>query len=121
MDKSQLEALEAEWKTSPQPTDGLPERLPLAAITLMPGVFQCRDMFDPETGTTAEGLSHIAGMATTLKGTRSRDLEPLTVIRVGSRDILIDGHHRLSAYKAAKRPDAPVAFFFRAQRPTRRA
>ena len=111
MDKSQLEALEAEWKTSPQPTVGLPERLPLAAVTLMPEVFQCRDMFDPETGTTQEGLAHIAGMTTTLKGSRSRDLDPLRMIRVGSRDILIDGHHRLSAYRAAKRPDAPVEFY----------
>src|SRR5579864_4559705 len=110
MDKTQLEALEAEWNATPQSTEGLPDRLPLADITLMPEVFQCRDSFDPRTGITNEGLDHVAGMATTLQGS-PRDLEPLTLLRVGSRDILIDGHHRLAAYKAVGRPDAPVTLF----------
>lgn len=108
MNKELLESLEAEWKASPKTAQALPDRLPLRKITLMPEVFQCREGFKPKTGVTNEGKAHVAKMVDALNRPGSPDLDPLTVIRVGARDILTDGHHRLAAYKHAQRLDAPV-------------
>jgi hypothetical protein len=111
MNRELLESLEAEWLASPKSAQALPDRLSLLKINLMPEVFQCRTAFNPKTGTTDDGKPHIAGMVVALTGSGVADLDPLTVLRVGSRAILIDGHHRLAAYKSAKRSDAPVRYF----------
>jgi hypothetical protein len=111
MNKELLESLEAEWQASPKTPQALPDRLPLRKLTLLPEVFQCRIAFNPKTGITDDGKPHIAGMVVALTGSDAADLDPLTVLRVGSRSILIDGHHRLAAYKSAERPDAPVRYF----------
>jgi ParB-like chromosome segregation protein Spo0J len=77
-----------------------PDTLPLASIVAMPGLFQPRQ----------EDERHISEL---LRAIRTRgEVEPLTVIQVGDKAVLIDGHHRLVAYGLAKATSAiPVRYF----------
>ena len=78
-----------------------PERLDVRAITLVPELFQPRD-----------GISekHVADLSKTIKNVG--ELDPLTVIVVGKRTILIDGHHRVEAYGRVKwGREVPVRYF----------
>ncbi|MER8745545.1 MULTISPECIES: ParB/RepB/Spo0J family partition protein [unclassified Mesorhizobium] len=107
-----IEELETEWKQQEAilqrwRDDGVkfdlerPETLDVSAITLMPELFQPRD-----------GVSekHIGDLTKAIKSVG--DLDPLTVIVVGKRTILIDGHHRVEAY-GRLRPDreVPISYF----------
>ncbi|WP_292164594.1 ParB/RepB/Spo0J family partition protein [Mesorhizobium sp.] len=97
-----IEELEKEW-TEQQTIlrrwreDGVkfdlerPEKLDIRAISLVPELFQPRD-----------GISekHVADLTKAIKNVG--ELDPLTVIVVGRRTILIDGHHRVEAYGRAK-------------------
>lgn len=49
---------------------------------------------------------HIADLA--LKLTDGRELEPLLVARIGGSLYLIDGHHRMNAYRSEGRQSVPV-------------
>lgn len=111
MNKEKLESLQQEWEKLPETEAKLPKRLPLRNVVLAPEVFQCRDRFNPKNGVTKEGGAHVAGMVGHLKGSSTADLDPVTILRVGGRSILIDGHHRLAAYKTARRTDIPVQYF----------
>lgn len=73
----------------------LPDHLPLSAITLVPDLFQSRGMSE----------AHVHELARAV--TSGRSLEPVTVVRVGTEAILIDGHHRIAAYRRAK-VDTPI-------------
>ena len=107
-----IEELEREW-TEEQTIhrrwreDGVkfdlerPERLEIRAITLMPELFQPRD-----------GISekHIADLTRAIKNVG--DLDPLMVIVVGNRTILIDGHHRVEAYgRVWPDREVPIRYF----------
>jgi len=111
MDKTKLDSLQAEWKQNPETADTLPSSLALDQVELVPEVYQGRTGFDPRTGVTEDGKAHVAGMAVTLKTSPATGLDPVTILRVAGRNILIDGHHRLSAYRAAKRGYVPVRYF----------
>ncbi len=107
-----IEELENEW-TEEQSVfrhwreDGIkfdlerPERLQIRAITLMPELFQPRD-----------GISekHVTDLKKNIKN--FGELDPLTVIVVGKRTILIDGHHRVEAYRQIwPNREVPIRYF----------
>ncbi|TIM73751.1 MAG: hypothetical protein E5Y60_11415 [Mesorhizobium sp.] len=78
-----------------------PERLDIRAITLMPELFQPRD-----------GISekHLADLTKAIKN--FGELDPLTVIVVSKRTILIDGHHRVEAYRRVwSDREVPIRYF----------
>ncbi|EPY01628.1 ParB/RepB/Spo0J family partition protein [Magnetospirillum fulvum] len=85
---SLLADLKARTTTTPPP-DGLPDHLPLSAISLMPDLFQPRGMAE----------NHISELTRVVKS--GRVLDPVTVVQVGADTILIDGHHRFEAYRLA--------------------
>lgn len=77
-------------------------RLPLAAIREMPEVFQ------PREGISEQHVSDLVKVVASLM-----DLDPVTILVVGNEYILVDGHHRMEAYRAAKvtPADVPVRYF----------
>lgn len=84
----------------PKP-DFLPQHLPHSKIEKMPELFQFRS-----------GISerHIADLVRAIHNVG--DLDPVIVIQVGQRAVLIDGHHRLDAYELADRTARiPVEYF----------
>ncbi|SBW11265.1 ParB domain protein nuclease [uncultured Alphaproteobacteria bacterium] len=96
---SLMARLKAEVAASPNP-EPLSAKLPLDKITLLPELFQPR-------GVSKQHVSELAG-----KVKSGRTLEPLTVFQAGRKAYLIDGHHRITAYKLAKfSKPVPVAFF----------
>lgn len=91
-DVSQLAKLD----TSPRP-QGVPEELALADILVLPSLFQPRGQslgFRP--GASAR---HVEEMARVVKD--GRHLDSVAVVAFGSRWVLVDGHHRLSAHQQA--------------------
>jgi hypothetical protein len=79
----------------------LPSRLPLSDIKMIPELFQ------PRTGKSED---HIEELARALR--EHRDLDPVLVMQVGRRPVLIDGHHRWSAYSRSKgHLTIPVKYF----------
>ncbi|WP_164762760.1 ParB N-terminal domain-containing protein [Mesorhizobium sp. M7A.F.Ca.MR.245.00.0.0] len=78
-----------------------PPELHLQDIETMPALFQPRG-----------GISerHVSELVKAIKAVGA--LDPVTVLMVGSRFVLIDGHHRMEAYGAAQwvRP-VPVRYF----------
>jgi len=111
MDKNRLLALQAEWEGFPETEATLPERLPLNRVVLIPSVFQCRSGANDRTGVTEDGRAHAAGLTAELKTSQAKDLDRVLIIRIGGRNVLVDGHHRFAAYKSAKRSDIPVSYF----------
>jgi len=92
---AELKATFASGRQSPQ----LPA-LPLDQITLLPALFQPRAMDE----------RHISELVRAIKATGS--LDPITVLQAGEEAVLVDGHHRVEAYKRAKRTaDIPVRYF----------
>lgn len=92
---SELKAKVASGTTSPQ----LPA-LPLDQITLLPALFQPRGMDE----------RHISELVRAIKAAGS--LDPITVLQAGGEAVLVDGHHRVEAYKRAKQAvDIPVRYF----------
>lgn len=79
---------------------GLPE-LRLGDIETMPELFQPRG-----------GISerHVSDLIKAIKSVGA--LDPVTVMAIGNRTILMDGHHRIEAYGAAKwAQPVPVTYF----------
>nr|WP_196815241.1 ParB/RepB/Spo0J family partition protein [Mesorhizobium sp. L2C054A000] len=77
-----------------------PNRLPHKAITKMPALFQPRGMSEKHIGDLVRVIQNHG------------EVDPLTVIAVGSRAVLVDGHHRLEAYERAKKlAGIPVTYF----------
>lgn len=84
---------------SPQPAEK-PDTLHLASIVMMPGLFQPR----------GEDERHISELVRVIKA--RGQVEAVTVIQVGDKAVLIDGHHRVVAYGLAKATSAiPVSYF----------
>lgn len=94
--RAELEALAQSSENSFEDTTSLP----LAAIEQRTELFQPRAMEE----------HHLQDLRRAIKSQGS--LEPLTVKRFGNLVVLIDGHHRLEAYKLEKRKnEVPVRFF----------
>lgn len=92
-----LAGLIAEWTQSE--ASGLPGLLRLGKVELIPALFQPREMSE----------KHISDLRRVIKG--SGETDPVTVLQVGKRVILIDGHHRHEAYKREQRGSIPVVWF----------
>lgn len=90
-----LEVLEAGGEKSPPP-----DRLAIAGISLAPAVFQGRA--DAKADGSTDG-GHVAALvrAIAAKSRSCQFLDPVTVYRVGAKAYLVDGHHRMAAYRAA--------------------
>lgn len=92
-----LEELEAVWSPPPE---GLPERVPVANLEVVPELFQPRSMSE----------KHIEDLRRAIKS--SGELDAMLVLPVGQRLIIIDGHHRIEAYKQADvEAPVPVSYF----------
>lgn len=77
-----------------------PDALPPSKIEVCPALFQ------PRGGLTEH---HIQALLRALR--QDGELEPILVIQIGRKTVVVDGHHRLEAYKAAKRKAVPVTYF----------
>jgi hypothetical protein len=96
-----LEHLNAQLEASAAAND-LPNALPHADIKTMPEVFYTRG--------TDWSEYHVGLHCKTLQA--GFEFQPLLVIRVADETILVDGHHRLEAYRRVKNsPVVPVRYF----------
>lgn len=96
-----LARLEAEQAEGGQVDDGkATAALPPSAIETVEALFQPRALAE----------HHLSGVVAAVKA--GRTLPPLLVYRVGARVVLLDGHHRLEAYRRVRVATAvPVEFF----------
>jgi len=99
LDRS-ISRLEAE-QTDLRPTPAHYARLPLSGLTLLPEVFAVRG---PKL---SEYHLSLLGRSLTQRG----DLDPVLVVAVGARVVVVDGYHRVEAYERDKRGDVPVSYF----------
>lgn len=87
-------------KLPPQSRAGKPDVLPAAAITVHATLFQPRAMDE----------RHIHGLSKIIKS--QGRVDPVVVWPAGDKIILLDGHHRVEAYKRVEKTDAiPVEYF----------
>ena len=95
---------------SDQLTDKLkaerPAALPIDGIKQSPAVFQVRReglLLRP-----GQSAKHVETLAKVAKG--GQPLDPVTIVAFGNECFLVDGHHRIGAYRLAKwNGDVPVA------------
>lgn len=89
----------------PHPTD-----LPWKDIEVLPQLFQHRE--DAQRASDEHVKTLVKGMKNSTKSATKKPLEPLTIFWTGSTWALIDGHHRLQAYKDIKHLEpVPVNVF----------
>lgn len=83
-----LDRLERAYKLTPV-TEQLPPTLPVGAITTAPEVFYTRgqEVSEDLIGQVSRAIQD------------GHTVNPVLVLRCGDRSLLIDGHHRLEAYK----------------------
>lgn len=55
-----------------------------------------------------QGDDHVAHMAQLLKADATAELAPITLAEIDGALYVVDGHHRLRAYRTAKRMEAPA-------------
>lgn len=79
----------------PEPSQH-PTRLPLDSIGVIPELFQPRDMRHDKLQSTY----HIESLVRAIYANSTHLLNPVTVWWAGESWVVIDGHHRLDAYKA---------------------
>lgn len=108
MDIEAFNSLAAAWQR-PEDSAEFPRRLPLDSVELLPEVFQSRSRHDSVSGVV--DLHHVDTLSRHLKADPSYELDPVAVLPVQGRFILIEGHHRLAAYKLRKRAEVPVEVF----------
>jgi len=81
-------------------SNDLPEKLSLHGITIVPELFQPRGMSERHISDLIRAIENFG------------ELDPITVVQVGQKAVLIDGHHRIEAYRQAGRTtDIPVRYF----------
>lgn len=98
---SALDALrQAQQATIATATDS-PYQLPLSKLTELPRVFQIRNAEADER--------HVNELLRAL--TIHRALDPITVWPCGGKVFVVDGHHRLEAYRRSRKPHIPVSYF----------
>ncbi len=113
-----LKILEAAWRGSPPDLSALPDKMPLDALEVLPEIFQPRkieeeDAKQPSRRARASGVvfaEHVAKLAAHLSNP-GKELDPILVLRVGDRNIVVDGHHRTAAYTLKGRQGIPVRWF----------
>lgn len=78
-----------------------PARVPLASIGLFPQAFNVRgqELSEQHLGQLVRSLASVP------------DLTPVLVLPTAAAFYLVDGHHRLEAYRLAGRPDVPVEVY----------
>lgn len=109
IDKQLLDDLQAQWEAQEsQEQPESPSRLPLDSLSLLPSLYQSRADYEDSSGVV--DTHHVAVLVASLKGSRNTDLDPIKVLRVGTRNIVVDGHHRLKAYRNSGHQDIPVEF-----------
>lgn len=102
MSAKQRQAIEELEKQAQEPQPSiLPSRLLLTDIKMIPELFQ------PRSG---KSEAHIEELAKALR--EHKELDSILVMQVGRWPVLIDGHHRWSAYKRTKgKHSIPVRYF----------
>jgi len=86
-----------------------PASLPLSAIEVAPSVFQWR-LENAEIYATREHIAVLVGALT--RTDNPAPLDPILVMAVGHRYVVIDGHCRLEAYRVARwAGGVPVVYF----------
>ncbi len=105
MNKDALDQLKSSWT----PPAEFPQTLPLDRVGLQPDVFQVKE-FKDDAG-VSEGKYHVHDLVQVLRGDPKVDLDPIDVLPVGDRYIIIDGHHRYAAYRETGRKIIPVRVF----------
>jgi hypothetical protein len=76
-----------------------PRKLKANDITQMTGLFQPRDGLDE---------SHVMTLFRTIRD--KAPMEPVLILAVGTKYVLLDGHHRVAAYEALKQ-SVPVSYY----------
>lgn len=64
--------------------------------------------FREQTKTERRSEEHIGTMRLALEAAQCLELEPVLVAEIDGRRFIVDGHHRLKAYRHAKRPTIPA-------------
>jgi hypothetical protein len=113
-----LKNLEATWRSNPPDLSTPPDRMPLDTLEVLPEIFQPRkieedDAKQPSKHARAAGVvfaEHVAKLAAHLSDP-GKELDPILVLRVGNRSIVVDGHHRMAAYTLKGRQHIPVRWF----------
>lgn len=106
----ELEALRKELEQPTQPHPAVSNRrLPLCALGIVEDVFQPRD----KVGMMDEDDWFIDDLKQAVERGSTPDLDPVVVWWSGERWIVIDGHHRVAAYRRATRSvkTVPVEVF----------
>jgi hypothetical protein len=86
---------------------GLTVSLPVKKVMTAPMVFQAR-FVSGGTGGDVD-TDHASKLKTRLEV--AKELDPILVLPVGSKCIVIDGHHRLEAYKSSGRENIPALVY----------
>lgn len=96
----------------------LKDWLALSVTMIPPGQIETDDALQPRTRDVVvardrfrladESERHITGMRADLAAFPGKETEPLLVAEVSGRWLLVDGHHRLQAYRLARRDVIPV-------------
>jgi ParB-like chromosome segregation protein Spo0J len=95
------------------------ERLKAAEVQQLPLItLQTDDAFQPrngrmvpfreQTGVDSRSEAHIGTMRLVLEAAQSVELEPVLVAEIDGHLYVVDGHHRLQAYRRAQRDTVPV-------------
>jgi hypothetical protein len=113
-----LKSLEAAWRSNPPDLSVLPNAVPLDALEVLPEIFQPRkieeeDAKQPSKHSRAAGVvfaDHVAKLAAHLSNP-GKELDPILVLHVGDRNIVVDGHHRVASYRLKGRQQIPVSWF----------
>lgn len=102
-----LEELQTLWeaKQGQEHPTGL-STLPLDSLEILPELYQSRTNYEDSNGVV--DTYHVAQLVAALKASRGNELDPIKVLKVGPRNIVVDGHHRLKAYRDAGRQGIPV-------------
>ena len=114
-DKSFTEAM---WKLKEQQRKSKDARaLPRPETLSLSEIRTCPEVFQPRVGRARDGAhneDHVRELVQQLsnKPSESRFLDPITVYAVGRVAYVVNGHHRLAAYKRARSTvEVPVTFF----------
>jgi len=103
MKMEKLDAMLAKWRSIE------PQQVPIGTIGT-DDTYQARNVtlapYDERGRLEIESAKHIADLTAKLED--GRDLDPLLVARIDGALWLIDGHHRLAAYKKAAREHIPA-------------